>query len=40
MIKEYLADEDFVAFSTKLEKLLANISEIRKTPMNEREYKD
>lgn len=27
-------------FKTTLEKLLANISEVRKTPMNEREYEN
>lgn len=31
---------DLDAFRTMLEKLLVNISEIRKTPMNEREYEE
>lgn len=31
---------DLDEFKKTLEKLLANISEIRKTPMNEREYED
>lgn len=31
---------DLDAFRTILEKLLSNISEIRKTPMNEREYEE